>query len=114
MIIDHRSYTVFPAKVGAFLELWHSTALPLQIEHAGRFLGMFLTDTGPLNTLLHMWAYDSAAERETRRAKLEALPEWQEYRRKLDELGALSFAETKIIRPAPFVTLEWPAVKVAS
>ena len=112
MIIDHRSYTIIPSKLAAFLELWETTALPIQIEHGGRFLGMFITDTGPLNTLLHMWAYENAADREARRKKFEALPEWKEYRRKLNELDALEKAETKLIRPAPFVTFDWPAVAV--
>jgi len=112
MIIDHRSYTVYPAKFSAFLRLWKSTALPIQLEHGGRFLGMFVTDTGPVNTLLHMWAYADAADRERRRRTFEALPEWKAYRRQLDELDALAQAQTMLIRPAPFVTLEWPTVSV--
>ena len=110
MIIDHRSYTIHPAKFTAFLALWEAVALPIQLAHSGRFLGMFVTDTGPVNTLVHMWAYEDAADRETRRKTFEALPEWQEYRRKLDELGALAKVETMIIRPAPFVKFDWPAV----
>jgi hypothetical protein len=110
MIIDHRSYTIHPSKFTAFLALWEAVALPIQLAHSGRFLGMFVTDTGPVNTLVHMWAYEDAADRETRRKKFEALPEWQEYRRKLDELGALAKVETMIIRPAPFVKFDWPAV----
>jgi len=114
VIIDHRSYTIHPSKFAAFLTLWEIVALPIQLEHSGRFLGMFVTDTGPVNTLMHMWAYDDAADREARRRKFEALPEWKEYRRQLDELGALARVETMLIRPAPFVTLAWPAVTVAA
>ncbi|GAA0322769.1 NIPSNAP family protein [Sphingomonas oligophenolica] len=110
MIIDHRTYTIYPSKFLAFLELWQSAALPVQLKHSGRFLGMFITDTGPVNSLLHMWAYEDAADREARRRKFEALPEWIDYRRRLDALDALDKVETKLIRPAPFVTLEWPMV----
>lgn len=114
MIVDYRAYTIVPAKFGEFLELWQSTALKIQIEHGGKFLGFFLTDTGPVNTILHLWAYEDAADRETRRRTFEALPEWKEYRRRLDELGALESVETRLMRPAPFVEFTWPAVSVAA
>ena len=37
------------------------------------------SETGELNTLVHLWAYEDAADRTKRRAAMQADPAWKEY-----------------------------------
>lgn len=59
MIDEHRTHTV-------------AHALPLPQKHLGRLVGFFVTDMGPLNQVLHVWACDSLAQREQCRAAMDA------------------------------------------
>ena len=46
-------------------------------------------ETGDVNTMVHQWAYEDAADRARRRAAMMADPEWQVYLKKLNESGLL-------------------------
>ena len=70
MIIDERTYTCHPGKVKAFLEVYERLAKPIQWPLLGDPIGFFVSDIGTLNQVVHMWRYDSMADREQRRAKL--------------------------------------------
>ena len=73
MIIEHRTYTLPHGGMDAYLARYRELALPLQMRHLGRLLGFFVSDIGTLNQVLHIWAYDSMADREARRAALEPI-----------------------------------------
>lgn len=64
MIIEHRTYTLPHGGMDAYLARYRELALPLQMRHLGRLLGFFVSDIGTLNQVLHIWAYDSMADRE--------------------------------------------------
>ncbi|SSW67461.1 NIPSNAP family protein [Achromobacter agilis] len=100
MIIEHRIYTLPHGGMDAYLARYREFALPLQMKHLGRLLGFFVSDIGTLNQVLHIWAYDSMADRETRRAALEADPEWQEFKR--GNRGTFAAQQVSIWRAAPF------------
>ena len=51
-----------------------------------------------------MWAYDSLADREAKRAAMAADPAWASYLKKAAEAGYLVHMENRIIRPAPHWT----------
>lgn len=102
MILDHRTYEMHPAKLGDWLKLWEREALPLQLKYLEGFVGMFTTEVGQLNQIVHMWRYESMGDRERRRAAMEADPAWQEFRRHVQEQGSLKQLENKILRPVPF------------
>lgn len=38
MIIDHRTYTMYPGKLQAWLELWERMALPYQMKYLENFV----------------------------------------------------------------------------
>jgi len=101
MIIDHRIYTLPHGQTEEYLERYGRLALPVQEEHLGGWLGCYVSDIGPLNQVLHLWAYDSLAEREARRETLDRDPRWAEFRR--DNVGSFTAQETRIMRAAPFV-----------
>jgi NIPSNAP len=57
------------------------------------------TEVGGLNTMVHMWAYDSLDQREKCRAALQADPAWQAYLAKARPL--MEAQETRIMKVAP-------------
>ncbi|MCM5572188.1 NIPSNAP family protein [Burkholderiaceae bacterium FT117] len=104
MLIDHRTYQVHPGKLNEFLKIYGEQGLPIQKRYLGEPFGWFVShDIGPLNQVVHMWKYESLADREQRRAGLAADPDWQAYLAKASPL--LASMENKILRPAPFFQL---------
>lgn len=103
MIIDHRTYKVRTGKLQEYLKLYETEGLPIQRRHLGDPLGWYVcTDIGPLNTVVHLWAYASLDERAKKRAALQADPGWQTFLPKAQAL--LETQENKILSPAPFFT----------
>ncbi len=100
MIIDHRTYNITPRRMKEYLEIFETYALPIQIKHLGAPLGFYVVDTGPLDQVVHLWAYDSMADMEVKRSARNADPDWAIYMEKTK--GLIVSQETKIIRPAPF------------
>lgn len=103
MIVEQRTYTIRPGRVGEFLALAESDGLPVLGPTLGNLIGYFSTEVGDLNQVVHLWAYDSLAEREARRAALAAKPEFQAYAAKVAPL--IRRMENRILVPAPFNSL---------
>jgi hypothetical protein len=104
MIIDHRVYTIKPNRLSRFLETYERLALPLQRKYLGEPYGFFVSHIGPLNRVVHLWQYESLADREQRRDAMEADLAWQAYRRVALEEDTLVDMEDQILKPAPFFT----------
>ncbi|MEH2506562.1 hypothetical protein V1290_005373 [Bradyrhizobium sp. AZCC 1578] len=102
MIIDHRTYTMHPLKLGKWLKLYEEFGLPVQLRHLGNLIGFFQTEIGPLNQVVHLWGFDTLEERQRRRAAMAIDPDWQEFLRRNEELGALLYQEDKIVMPVSF------------
>jgi hypothetical protein len=102
VILEFRTYTVLPDRLRAWLALWEASALPVQREIIGGFLGMYVTDIGVVNEVVHLWQFDSLAERERRRALLDADPRWAEYRREVERLAPITSMSSRIGRPTAF------------
>lgn len=56
-----------------------------------------MTATGPLNSVVHLWAFASSGDRAARRTAMEADPEWAAYRRKIQEAGFLVSQENRLL-----------------
>lgn len=102
MLFDHRTYTCKPGTLPKQLELYEKHGKTPQERHLGKPLLFAITETGPINTYVHVWVYDDAADRAKRRAAMQADPEWQAYLRKSAEAGHLIHQENKLMTPAPF------------
>jgi hypothetical protein len=102
MIVDLRIYTCKPERLAEWVALYKEHAWPLQQKYLGRCLGWYTTAEGQLNRIVHLWAYDSQADREARRAAMAADPGWQAFVKKSQELGAFLAQENSILRPADF------------
>ena len=104
MIIDHRTYAVKPGKLNEYLKLYEVEAYPLQLKYLGHNVGWYVSqDIGPLNQVVHLWAYESLADREARRGALAKDPAWAAFIEKAMPL--LDRMENKILRPTPFFTV---------
>ena len=109
MIIDHRTYTLKPGSVAQYFAEYEKHALKIQLKHLGRMVGYFFTEIGPLNQIVHIWAYESLAERDQRRAAMAADPKWQAWiKRSRDYIVA---QENKILKQAPFCQAKWTGPK---
>lgn len=104
MIFDHRKYTTRPGKVLAQLKIYEEYGFEAQKRHLGEPVLYAHTETGELNTFIHIWAYDSPADREAKRKAMAADPAWAEFRRRSAEAGNLIAQENRILLPAPFFT----------
>lgn len=102
MVIDHRTYTMHPLKLAKWLKLYEEFGLPVQLRHLGNLIGFFQTEIGPLNQVVHLWGFDTLEERQRRRAAMAIDPDWQEFLRRNEELGALLYQEDKIVVPVSF------------
>ena len=100
MIVEERIYTFQPGKVPEFLKLYEREGLAIQKRILGTMVGYFYTEVGPLNQVIHMWAYKDMVDRAKRRAKLVKNKQWQAYLAK--GRGLLLHQENKILNPAPF------------
>lgn len=100
MIVEMRTYTLHPGKVGPYLKLYEAEGLAVQSRILGRLLGYYSTEIGDVNQVVHLWAYDSFEERTKRRAALFADPQWLAYIPKV--VSMLITQESKILNPAPF------------
>lgn len=100
MIVEMRTYTLFPGKVGPYLALYETEGLATQTRILGKLVGYYSTEIGDVNQVVHLWSYDSFEERSKRRAALFADPVWLAYIPKV--VGMIVTQESKILNPARF------------
>lgn len=100
MILEERIYTCYCSKAQQYVQMYEAEGLAIQRPTLGHLVGYFTTEIGPLNQVVHLWAYENMEDRAARRAKLLADPAWKAYAAKVQPL-VLS-QENKILKPANF------------
>ena len=105
MLIDHRTYTVRPGTMGRAMALYEEFGFKPQTRHLGQPLAYLITETGEVNTFVHIWVYKDAADRAARRAAMQADPEWQAYLQKTAEAGYLIAQRNNLMTPATFAPI---------
>ncbi len=103
MIFDHRTYTCKAGTVGKHLALYEKHGWHLQEKHLGTPIVYATTDTGDVNSYVHIWVYKDAADRANRRAAMMADQEWLDYLKISAEAGYVLSQVTKILKPVSFV-----------
>jgi hypothetical protein len=98
MIIDERTYSIAPGKLEAYLKGHFGEALPIMRKHLGEPYAYFVTETGELNQFVHLWRYDSMADRETRRRALYADADWLAYRERTGGSGWVVHQHNRLLR----------------
>ena len=103
MILEQRDYHVFTGKLNELVGLYESEGIALQKEHLGGFVGAFTVEIGAPSTYVHLWRYDSFAERDERRARLQADPRWKAFLAKVQPL--IHTQQNRILVPTSFSAL---------
>ncbi|PRD42424.1 NIPSNAP family protein [Phyllobacterium phragmitis] len=102
MIFDHRTYTCRPGTIRKHLALYEKHGWAIQSQHLGKPVVYAATETGDVNAYIHIWVYEDAADREAKRAALQADPAWAEYLKLSAEAGYLISQCNQILKPVPF------------
>lgn len=102
MIVDLRIYTCKPNRMAEFVKIYHDLAWPLQQKYLGNCLGWYTTVEGELNRVVHMWGYDSQADREARRKAMAGDAEFGKYLAAVAAADVLVNMENRILAPTAF------------
>jgi len=105
VLIDHRTYTVRPGTMPAQAELYSKLAYPVQLRYMGEPLYYLLAESGELNTMVHGWVYENAGDREAKRAKMAADPDWKHYLAENAKAGNVMQQRNVLKVPAPFAPM---------
>lgn len=100
MIVDHRVYTLRPGAVQTYLELFEREGLPLYLQYCGKLVGYYVSDSGELNQVIHLWSYESVEDRELRRTTLYLDPRWTAYLEAALQL--IVKQESRLLKPTRF------------
>jgi hypothetical protein len=100
MIVDMRTYTLVPGKLGAFFDMYTRDGFERQTGYLGHPVGFYVVDIGTQNRIVHFWQYEDIGDRQRRRAKMEADSKWMEYRGASAQF--FQHMENRICKPTPF------------
>ena len=100
MIVEQRDYHVVTRKLPELVRLYGEEGIAIQRDVLGGFLGAFTTDVGALSTYTSLWGYESHAERESRRAALQARDDWQQFLARIQPL--IHTQQNRILVPTSF------------
>jgi hypothetical protein len=103
VIVEQRDYHVYTGKLPELVRLYEMEGAALQQEFLGTFVGAFTTDVGELSTYTHLWAYASHADRDERRARLQADERWRAFLARIQPL--IHTQRNRILVPTSFSPL---------
>src|SRR5271165_7312113 len=95
MIIEMRTYTLKPGSI-AEAEKRFGAALPIREKH-GKLAAFWHTEVGPLNQIIHVWAYDSFEHRAAVRGAAMKEPGWPPATSEF-----ITNMQSEMFHPAPF------------
>jgi hypothetical protein len=103
VIVEQRDYHVYTGKLADLVRMYAEEGIAIQQEILGGLIAAFTTDVGALSTYTSMWGYDSFAEREERRAKLQADDRWVAFLARIQPL--IHTQSNRILVPTSFSPL---------
>ncbi|WP_426116351.1 NIPSNAP family protein [Pseudomonas sp. DSP3-2-2] len=102
MLYDVRTYTCRPGTTKKHLALYAEHGYEIQSRHLGKPLAYLQTESGNINSYMHIWVYESAADRDAKRKALQNDPAWSVYLTKSAEAAYLISQENRLMSPTPF------------
>jgi len=100
MIVEMRTYTLALGATGKYFRSYADKGLAVQKRILGNLVGYYAVESGELNQVVHLWAYDTFEDRAARRKALWSDKEWLAY---VAEGGGLVLKqENQFLTPAPF------------
>lgn len=103
MFYEIRTYRLKNGAIPEYLKVVGEIGIAIQKKHLGNLVGYFSSEIGPINEIVHIWGFESLDDRQARRARLAADPEWQAFLPKIRDL--IVTADNKIMSPAAFSPL---------
>jgi hypothetical protein len=100
VIVEERTYHVHTGKLAEVVKLYADEGTQIAQEHLGNLIGAFTVDIGDLSSIVQLWGYDSFAERERRRAELQADERWKAFLPRLQPL--IHTQRNRILVPTSF------------
>lgn len=76
MLHELRTYTFRAGQAPLAAKNSGTVARDIRGDDYGKLEGYWLPEVGPLNQVMHLWSYESFAEREEKRKALSANPRW--------------------------------------
>ena len=103
MIVEQRDYHVFTGKLNELVRLYADEGIAIQQEILGGLVAAFTTEIGALSTYSTLWRYESFADREEKRARLQSDPRWKAFLAKVQPL--FHTQQNRILVPTSFSPL---------
>ncbi|RVG79045.1 NIPSNAP family protein [Sinorhizobium meliloti] len=100
MFYEIRTYRLKNGAIPTYLKVVEEEGIAIQRKHLGELVAYFFSEIGPINEIVHIWAYPSLDERERRRAALMNDAAWRDFLPKIRDL--IEVAENKIMKAARF------------
>ena len=97
MIVEQRSYTLQPGALPRFLVAYEQYGLPAHQDVYERLVGYYVSETGTLNQIVQLWAFDSFEDRNQRRERLQRDPRWKQYMEQV--AGLVTQQESRLLKP---------------
>jgi len=106
VLVDHRTYRCKPGRLQAQLDLYEKYGFPVQVRHLGQPIAFLASESGELNTMVHLWAYEDAADRARKRAAMMADPDWPVFLRESAQGEYVLEQRTNLMVPVNFAPLK--------
>ena len=106
MIVDVRTYRIKPNKMPQELDLYERHGLAPQVRHLGPPLAYLYGESGDINTLVHLWVFEDAADRARKRGAMASDPEWRTYLKLAEEADFLVDQRNGLMVPASFAPIK--------
>ena len=103
MFYEIRTYRLKNGAIPVYLKVVEEEGIAIQTKHLGELVGYFFSEIGVINEIVHIWGFSSLDDREARRSRLMADPDWQAFLPKIRDL--IEIADNKIMKPAAFSPL---------
>jgi hypothetical protein len=100
MIVEERTYHIYTGKLPEVVRMYTEEGTAIQQEHLGNLIGAFTVEIGDVSSIVHLWGYESLADREARRPKLQADPRWKDFLSRLQPM--IHTQKTRILVPTSY------------
>ncbi len=103
MIFEMRTYQIQAGKAPEFLRIYQDNGLHIITRYA-RLIGCWTKESGVLNSVVFLWAYEDMGHRSAQRAKMGQDPEWTAFVPSI--LPYLVHQESVFLNPVAFSPLK--------
>jgi len=102
MLYDVRTYTCRPGTITKHMAMYAEFGYDTQRRHLGEPIVYLQTETGDVNSYMHIWVFANAADRELKRGNMKLDPKWIDYMKKSADAAYLIKQENTLMASASF------------